>query len=344
MNFWRQFAPESDPAVMEHPPLTDEAVTFCEKKFGLKFPPALLDLLKTKNGGVLENFDFKIGTKDFTVGSILGIGNGDSFYDIRPVSSLVNPSDSFGTELWKKLEDSAGNLSKLLHFADNDPYWYALDYNHLNSRGEPKVICVLTDEDEAAAWPLADSFEEFLNGHYFGDAEPIVRLEEATALELVAQGEYEGKSKRTGLPVKISWKISSQSRRLIVLSNEDWGLGEGLELIRAELGKAFVCFGRELPPGYESELAELGPEVVEGIRAHVEAEPIEEYDVGVKPRCYQLRLEVQPGEAWVTCQSSKQYQGRWKNRQYRVVYTSIYSADKEALARTIDVIAESCST
>jgi hypothetical protein len=334
MAFWRQLDP-AQPAVMEHPPLADEAVAFCEHKFGLKFPPALIALLKTKNGGVLENRDFRIGTINFSIGSIHGIGNGESIYDIRPVSSLVDPSDPFGTELWQKLEQHTGDLSKLLIFADGDIWWYALDYNHLNSQREPKVIAAFTNEDEASSQPLADSIEQVLNSQYFGDPEPIVKLEEAASLQPIAEGGYVGTCKGTGLPVKISWKILSRGSQFITLSSEDWGLGEGVELIRGELAKSDLCFGGELPDNFESELAELGPEVISGIRSQVMAPPIELYDVNVKPRCYVLRLAVQPGEAWVKCQSSKSYHGRWKNRQYEVVYTSVYSADKHTLERTL---------
>ena len=74
------------------------------------------------------------------------------------------------------------------------------------------------------------------------------------------------------------------------------------------------------------------------------APPIELYDINVKPRCYVLRLAVQPGEgAWVKCQSSKSYHGQSKNRPYEVIYTSVYSADKHALDRTLMTLARICS-
>ena len=147
----------------------------------------------------------------------------------------------------------------------------------------------------------------------------------------------------SGKPVNISWKLSSRGSKLIALSSEDWGLDEGLELIRGELDKSELCFGGELPENFESELAELGPEVISGIRSQVMAPPIELYDVNVRPRCYVLRLSVQLGEAWVKCQSSKSYKGRWKNRQYEVVYCSLYSSDKRSLERTLTTLAKFCS-
>jgi hypothetical protein len=228
-------------------------------------------------------------------------------------------------------------LSNLLRFAlDVDGLcYYALDYNHLNSQGEPKVVLVLTTEEEPSALPLADSIEQFLNSQYVGDPEPTVRLEEASRLKLIAEGGYVGTSEVSGKPVNISWKLLSRGSQLIALSSEDWGLGEGVKLIRGELDKSELCFGGELPDNFESDLAELGSEVVSGIRSQIMAPPIEVYDVPVKPRCYVLRLSVQLGEAWVKCQSSKSYRGRWKNTQYEVVYSSLYSSDKNALKRTL---------
>ena len=69
-----------------------------------------------------------------------------------------------------------------------------------------------------------------------------------------------------------------------------------MEFIRAELVKASVCFGGEMPEGYETELAELGPEVVEGIRAHVEAEPIEEYGIEVSRGAFDQPFSEKPAE------------------------------------------------
>src|SRR5262249_36899755 len=152
-----------------------------------------------------------------------------------------------------------------------------------------------TREEEPCARPLADSIEQFLNSQYFGDPEPTVRLEEASRLELIAEGGYVGTSNVSGKPVNFSWKLLSRRSKLITFSSEEWGLGEGVELIRGELDKSDLCFGGELPENFESELAELGPEVVSGIRSQIMAPPIERYDAPVKPRCYVLRLSVQLG-------------------------------------------------
>ena len=340
MAFWRELDAEARKAVHQLPPLTDEMVAACETKFGVRFPPALLHLLRSQNGGLLENTDFKFHGKDCGVTGIRGIDDGEGFSCIRPCSDFMDESDPLGGDLVRQLRKKAGDPARLLCFADDEVHWYALDYNHLNSKGEPTILRVLTDEDTANCWRVADSVAGFLQGQYFGDPEPSVQLKEADKLKLIAEGGYTGKSRVNRTPVQISWKICSQRSRIIVLSSEDWGIDkEGPELRRAELLKGNLCFGGQLS---EENAAELGPELTDLIRPHVEAESIEKYDIGVTPTCYLLRLDIQPQGKWVKVQDSKPYKGKWKNSSDEVVYTRVFSADKAALRRAMIAVAESC--
>ena len=77
MGFWQELDAESRAVVKELPALTQEAVAACEQKFGIKLPASVLELLRTKNGGFLENSDFKFAGEDYQVREILGIGDGE---------------------------------------------------------------------------------------------------------------------------------------------------------------------------------------------------------------------------------------------------------------------------
>ncbi len=51
MGFWAELSEESKAVVRQLPPLTDETLAAAEAQFGVKLPPALVDLLRTQNGG-----------------------------------------------------------------------------------------------------------------------------------------------------------------------------------------------------------------------------------------------------------------------------------------------------
>lgn len=342
MAFWCELLSAEHKAEVELPALTDATVATGEKRLGVKLPLDLLQLLRSRNGGIIDNSDFKFQGEVCDVVHIRGLEVEDSFRTIRPSSQFMDESDPLGAELARQLRAKAGDLSRLLLFADGDVYWYALDYNHLNAKGEPTILKVLTDEDCADCRRVADSFTEFRQCQYFGDPEPTVQLEEARKLKPIAEGSYSGKSLRTQRPVQISWNICSLRSRIIVFSSEDWGMGdEGAELTRAELLKSSLCFGGELT---EQNVADLGPELVELVRPHVEAESIQPYDVGVTPACYSLRLDVQPQRKPVQLQVSKRYKGRWKNNSYQVVCATVYSADSTALEQAMITLAKSCQS
>jgi len=339
--FWTKLESEEVRASVELPPLTDATVAACEKKFALKLPQALLKLLREQNGGILENTHFRFQGTVSNVVQIFGLEEKDGFRGICAASQLMDDSDPLGADQAQRLRQKAGDLSRLLRIADADWYWYALDYNHPNSNGEPPVLLVTTNEDDAGCHRVADSFAELLLCQYFGDPEPTVQLSEAEKLNIIAEGGYSGTSQRTNRPVRVSWRICSRRNRLIVLSSEDWGIEEeGPEFSRVELLKSDLCFGGELT---EQSIADLGPELTDLIRSNVEVPSIEEHDVGVSPTCYSLRLDAPPHTKGVHLQVSKPYKGRWKNNSRSpLTYASVYSADRAALERTMVTVAKSC--
>src|SRR5688500_17954336 len=78
--------------VTKLPPLTDEEVRACEKEFGVRFPAALIELLKEQNGGYFENSDFKLNGKDRTIDDVSGISSAAEWGAIQPLSKFLDPS------------------------------------------------------------------------------------------------------------------------------------------------------------------------------------------------------------------------------------------------------------
>src|SRR5438445_5164465 len=138
MTFWRELRDESGKIVKEPPLLTDEMITACEKKFRVKFPVALINLLKTRNGGCPENGDFKLGGKDETIDHIMGIWDTAEYGNIEPLSHLLDPVDMADES--KEIRKKIGDPARLLPFTGDGHSFYALDYTRLNRAGEPIVI------------------------------------------------------------------------------------------------------------------------------------------------------------------------------------------------------------
>jgi hypothetical protein len=344
VNFWGKMSEEYLKENPELPPLSDKTLAAFEKRIGLKLPKALTDLLRIKNGGPLQNTDFKFKDKEYEVTYIKSVTPDETFDSVRSYAFVLD--DSHMSEMRKQLQKNVGDLSKLFYVAEPNghPYAFALNYNHLNSIGEPTVYCVWMDCDEVDAKRIADSFAEFLAGQYFGDEHPTVDLEEARKYQLVAQGGYEGRYKGkpekgllSGLAVQVRWKICSDKSRLIVFQDIDWG-GQ-LEITREEIHKSALVFDF---PSLESYGVELEPDLAKMIRPAIEIEVLSKYEAPLIPDCYELLLHIQPGgKKWVSTDSSSPYQGRWKNRKSKVVYSSVKSSSKVELKRTLQAVAES---
>lgn len=347
--FWGQMSEEYLKNNPELPPLTDETLAAFEKRIGLKLPKVLADLLRIKNGGLVQNTDFKFKGKEYEVTYIKSVSPDEVFDSIQSYASIVRDSDR--NETRELLQNKLGDLAKVLFVAEPNgyPYAFALNYNHLNSAAEPTVYCVWMEGDEADANLTANSFAEFLAGQDCGDEHSTVDLAESQKYQLIAEGGYEGRYEGTheegshtlfGLPVRVSWKICSHRSRLIVFQEKDWA-GQ-LTITREEIHKSALAFDF---PSLESYGVELEPELAEMIRPAIEIEVLSKYEAPLIPDCYELLLHIQPGgKKWVSIDSSSPYQGRWKNRKFRVVYSSVKSLNKVELMRTLQAVAASCSS
>jgi hypothetical protein len=348
-NFWREMAAEYLRDHPEPPPLTEEALAAFEKQIGAKLPRALTELLLVKNGGLLQNTDFRFDDEEYQVTYFKSVRPDESFDGIRSYANILSYPEA--AEMREQLQKMVGNLSRLVLVAEplDFPYAFALNYNHLSSNGEPTVYCVrLMEGEEANVKCLANCFEDFLAGQYFGDEQPTVSFAEANRYQLVAEGGYEGCYKGisqpgsgmlSGLPVRVHWKVCSHWNRLLVFQQIEWA-GRS-EIRRSELRKSELVFDF---PSLESLGEELEPELAEMIRPAIEIEVLSKLDAPLIPDCYELLLHVKLGqERWVSVESSSPYEGRWKNWKFRVAYESIKSGSRHELARVQRSIAANCS-
>lgn len=348
-DFWGKMSDEYLKHNPEPPPLNEKSLAVFEKRTGLKLPRALTELLRVKNGGPLQNTDFRFGDTDYTVTYIKAAVLKDSYEAMITYDRILGGSDSI--EPRDQLRKQIGDLSKLLYLAEASgyPYAFALNYNQLNSSGEPVVLYVRLEFDEKPkVRKVADSFAKFLAGQYCGDEKPIVNLKEADKYRLIATGGYEGRYEGEpeegsltlgGLPIKVRWKICSHRSRLIVFQEIDWA-GKP-ELRREEIHKSALAL--DFPP-LESYGVDLEPELAEMIRPSVEIDVISESDLPVIPKCYELLLHIQPGgKHWVATESSSPCQGRWKNHKSTVVYSSLKSVKRTELESALRAVAASCT-
>lgn len=345
--FWGRMSEEYLKENPELPPLSDETLAAFEKRMGLKLPKALTDLLRIKNGGPLVNTDFRFDSKDYQVTYFKSVSPSDSYASISSYASILG--DSENAETRDQLQKKVGNLAKVVLVAEplDHHYAFALNYNRLNSNGEPTIVCVARSyEEEAEVDQIADSFADFLAGQYAGDERPAVNLNESQKYQLIAEGGFDGRYEGTpepgllsGLPVRVRWKICSAKSRLIVFQDVDWG-GQ-LEITREVIPKSALTFDF---PSLESYGVELEADLAEMIRPAVEIEVLSKYEAPLIPDCYELLLHIQPGgKKWVSIDSSSPYQGRWKNSKSEVVYSSLKSSNKADLIRTLQAVAASCS-
>ncbi len=306
MSFWRPSESYAPGEFTPPPPVTDAMVAACEKDFGIKFPASLVTLLKTQNGGELNNHDFRIDGKDFAVYVIEKIEDSSDLLRICPLTRRMD-AESQADEI-EKIKKQIGNPNLILPFDGDGHYYHALNYNEQGADAEPSVI-FLEIEGDISFRKIASSFAEFLSGQYEGDPQPIVQMEEANNYRVIVEGGYEGFLNSTRTDVRISWKICSHRSHLIVFQEEDWGWRKSLK--RVEFKKSDLVFSK--------------PET-------------KKYDPPLHPDCYRLHLQVQPFTHTMTENEATAYKGRWKNSSSATGYATLYSNSRPALEEAMEVV------
>lgn len=342
-NFWGKMSDEYLKNNPEPPPLTDASLAAFEQRVGLKLPKALTDLLHVKNGGPLQNTDFRFNGKDYQVTYVKAVTFEDSYDSIRTYNSILSDPDAEDSRV--SLQKRVGDLSKLLFVAEalDGPDAFALNYDDLNAAGEPTVwVVALTYGEEAKAKRIADSFSEFLDGQYFGDETPIVDLNEAAQYRLLAEGGYSGTHEVSGNNVEVAWKICLDRSRILVFQQEDWGWGKSvtrMELKRSQLRSSSGVLDFFYSLYQRFLLHRLGKEMGANLSqlANTEKLRVSKYDAPLKPRCFNLTFHTHTfgdepsADPWIRLRTAKAFEGRWKNSESEVWNNSVYSAREEDL-------------
>ena len=151
--FEKFFKPLKKNELKGHPKLTAALLKKMEKQHDIKFPSALVSLLKIQNGGDVEEPDFRLGRRDYEVEMIWPIRE-------NGIEPMV-PEFSEHLELAEH-----GRLAKpelIFPIYGDGHFFYALDYRKSGRTKEPQVV-YLDIEYRITCKTIANSFDEFLAG------------------------------------------------------------------------------------------------------------------------------------------------------------------------------------
>lgn len=348
-NFWGKMSDEYLKDNPEPPALTNEMLAHFEQRVGLKLPKTLIDLLLTKNGGLIRNTDFRFNGKDYQVTYVKSVTLEDSYNSIRTYENILD--DPNAEEAKVSLQKKAGDLSKLLLMAEalDGPDAFVLNYSDFRN-GEPTVwLIALEYGEEARAKRIANSLTEFIGGQYSGDETPIVSMKEAEQYQLLAAGGYSGQHEVGDSKVETAWKICLNGAHLLVFQEEDWGLDKSvirMEMNRAQFnsssGLLDLLFGFYL----RFALYRLGKQIGANLSqaANTKKLSISKKDAPLKPRCFDLTFHTHTlgdeltEDSWIRVRRATMYEGRWKNSESKVWNDSISSAREEELLQALKVI------
>lgn len=303
MKFWLQFEEGSPAAETALPPLTDDEVRSFESRYRVKLPKRLVDLLKAQNGGSLVHDSFKFRGKDYYLDDISGLAASEQFGTIKPLSEVFDLEDE--GDLEAQIKDQIGNPELVFLFGTYGGHcMYALDYNQASKQQEPKVIYFILEGDLSGVRSLADSFDDFLKGHYLGEPTPSVNLEDVSKETLLVETRSAGRHVHGGTALEFFNWVCDRKKELIVFSKSTWD------------GK--VSLRRSVVPKKS-----LVPDFCE----------ISKVEYVGEPAIYQLLLQVDPNCSGVTIDDAEQSGTVWKNTKCEVMNDYVYSHDRDQLVQ-----------
>lgn len=136
-------------------PATAEECARTEAALGVTLPPALLAVLRVRNGGQIRLSSLKLtpeGRKKY----------GRKRYSFTRLAG-VHPTDSDGLTQQTALARQEWDLpAGLIPLGGDGHSWCCLDYRACGPTGEPSVVHI--DLDEAQEFTLAPTFAEFISG------------------------------------------------------------------------------------------------------------------------------------------------------------------------------------
>lgn len=137
-------------------PLTEKMIRDAEEKLGYRLPRAYLDVLRSRNGGILDKCVFTDEDgRDFYAEGLYGI-------DPQKTYSLMNPA--FDTAFWVEEWQYPAGLGLVIAdtpSAGHDMFF--LDYRDCGPQGEPAVVHV-DNELGNVITTIAPDFGSFIRG------------------------------------------------------------------------------------------------------------------------------------------------------------------------------------
>lgn len=130
-----------------YPPFTDEMLEQTEKAIGWKLPVSYIELLKKKNGGMINYEEFE----DCWLSVI---------YGIAPSEGLADMYDNWINE-WEY--PNIGIPFGETQSAGHDMYF--MDFSKVDENGEPQIV-LIDNECNNAITVVADNLEDFLTKIY----------------------------------------------------------------------------------------------------------------------------------------------------------------------------------
>ncbi|MGW4944477.1 SMI1/KNR4 family protein [Actinoplanes sp. NPDC004185] len=144
---------DDGPGEWTGPPLTDDMVRQAEATLGVRLPPAYVDLLRLRNGGVLRDtrhptsFRTSWAADHFAVDVLLGVGYPEG----------ADAQSAYLIAEWGYPD--VGVVIGVTPSAGHDTVM--LDYSGCGPAGEPAVVYV---DDDRLPRRVADSFGQFMSG------------------------------------------------------------------------------------------------------------------------------------------------------------------------------------
>ncbi|WP_303983752.1 SMI1/KNR4 family protein [Niallia circulans] len=157
MNIWND-----DNSTYTLSSITSEDIKLAEEHFKVKLPDKYIDLLKIKNGGTLRYNALPFSLNGWEE---------DDFILIEYIHGIKKDEGIMQTDYY--LKEWEINKERVILLSGDGHEWLALDYS---TSEEPKVVYILTDEDEVIE--LYETFSKMLKALYIEGEEVEGNFEE----------------------------------------------------------------------------------------------------------------------------------------------------------------------
>ena len=152
---------------------TDDTLASFEVAHGVKLPALLVAMYRARNGGPLRD----VVDPDVLLAFL---EDGDPRERISSLEAWIEDNPFLADEA-DELEEALGDLNRIIPIADDGAVAYALDYVAPGADGEPRIVCIDFEFNEAEA--VAPSFEAWIDD--------LTRTDAACAVDWAEHESYE---------------------------------------------------------------------------------------------------------------------------------------------------------